>query len=163
MNNTSWVNLERKDCNVKIMFSSRWGSWGRRTRKGIKRKRSTRIHRLFIGRNPARIMFHSFIMIAAFGAVCIFVQGQQTGDENCETLPFQLHLIKGLYWWLLDWQWINFDLFQRSTMNSADCKELAMVKWRWANAKVFAIAKFSPASSHRPGFSRNATAAVSRS
>lgn len=40
-------------------------------------------------------MFHSFATLVIFGTVWILAQGQQTGDENCETLPFQLHLIKG--------------------------------------------------------------------
>lgn len=40
-------------------------------------------------------MLRSFITFALFGMLCAF--GQQTGDENCETLPFQLHLIKGFY------------------------------------------------------------------
>ena len=41
------------------------------------------------------VMYHSFINLVIFGAFCFVVHGQSAGDENCETLPFQLHLIKG--------------------------------------------------------------------
>lgn len=44
-------------------------------------------------------MFHSFVLLVIFGATfcTMIVQGQSAGDENCETLPFQLHLIKEEY------------------------------------------------------------------
>lgn len=54
-------------------------------------------HGLFILSNSGSIMFRSFVTLVIFGALCTLVHGQQTSDENCETLPFQLHLIKGFY------------------------------------------------------------------
>lgn len=51
-------------------------------------------HWLFIEISHAGRMLRSFISIAIFCGVLVHGQ-HQTGDENCETLPFQLHLIKG--------------------------------------------------------------------
>lgn len=42
-------------------------------------------------------MFYSLITLMIVGAFCTLANAQQTGDENCETLPFQLHLIKGFF------------------------------------------------------------------
>lgn len=49
---------------------------------------------MFIEISHAGRMLRSFISIAVFCSVLVHGQ-HQTGDENCETLPFQLHLIKG--------------------------------------------------------------------
>lgn len=73
--------------------SHRWerGKWRRLVYKYDTKEY---FHWLFIEISHAGIMLRSFISIAIFCG--ILVHGQhQTGDENCETLPFQLHLIKG--------------------------------------------------------------------
>lgn len=95
-------------------------------------------------------MLYSFITLATLCAVCIVAHGQQTGDENCETLPFQLHLIKGFCLRFSSRSLIYLNIFsQRNTTNSEDCSEHAMAKWQSINAKVFATVKCSLLSSHR--------------
>lgn len=95
-------------------------------------------------------MLYSFITLATLCAVCIVAHGQQTGDENCETLPFQLHLIKGFCLRISSRSLIYLNIFsQRNTTNSEDCSEHAMAKWQSINAKVFATVKCSLLSSHR--------------
>lgn len=81
----------------------------RQAENGINRTRARAEHGLFVLRNSGSIMFRSFVTFVIFGALCTLGHGQQTGDENCETLPFQLHLIKGFFVILnkVDWSFIE--------------------------------------------------------
>lgn len=40
-------------------------------------------------------MFQPYRALIIFSVFIVLSNAQQGGDENCETLPFQLHLIKG--------------------------------------------------------------------
>lgn len=44
---------------------------------------------------PSTVMFQPFRALIILSVSITICTSQQSGDENCETLPFQLHLIKG--------------------------------------------------------------------
>lgn len=50
---------------------------------------------LFILRVSVSIMIRTLVTFLIFSVIGTLICGQQLGEESCETLPFQLHLIKG--------------------------------------------------------------------
>lgn len=78
-----------------------WATGGKRRErqaiKGINTKQMRVNTGLFNLRDCVSTMFRLFVTFVIFGVICTHTYGQQTGEESCETLPFQLHLIKGFY------------------------------------------------------------------
>lgn len=70
-------------------------------------------------------------------------------DENCETLPSEIHLIKGSIFILCvkyiytDKLLINIFILKRNTMSLVDYNERATAKWQSTNVKVHVTAKFN--------------------